>query len=158
MTTNDPRGGVSSTSGRSDGRRQNNAENGAAPLPLERGRLAVSTAKLALDRGPGGDPLVVRDAALAAVRARRQRRLPELDRVEISSAGLVGVVLRARAGLKRFHLGARLRVDRRLAEEQRLLRLHLGGADVGGPEVGAVGVRRLGRQHPRVTPSGGAFR
>src|SRR6267378_3520260 len=110
MTTNHARGGASSSSGRSHGSRHNRPAKGTAPPPFGRGRRAVATDKLALDRRPGGNPLVVRDAGLAAVGAGRDRRLPELDRVEIG-AGRVGVILGARPGLKGFHLGASLSVD-----------------------------------------------
>src|SRR2546421_12954150 len=158
MTTNQASGGVRRRSERSQGRRQNNVAKGTAPPPFGRGRLTVSTANwlLALDRGPGRNPLVIGNAVLASVRARGHRRFPEVDRLEVG-ARLVRVVLGARARLQGFHLGARLAVDRGLAEEQSLLSLNLRGAHPLGPLVGAVGVRRLGGEHPGVAPSGRAF-
>src|SRR5438477_9190763 len=119
MTTNQASGGVRRSSERRPGRRQNSAENGTAPPPLRRGRRTTSS-NSAFDRCPGRDPLVVRDAALAAVGAGRDRRLPELDGVEVGARG-VGVVLGTRARLKRLHLRAGQRVDGGLAEAQRLL-------------------------------------
>ena len=55
------------------------------------------------------------------------------------------------------HHRARLRVDRRLAEVDRLLGLHLRRRDPGEPLVGAVEVLRLRRHHPRVEPAGRAL-
>src|SRR5207253_2926816 len=87
---------------------------------------------LALDRGPGRNPLVVWDAVFASIRAGGLGRLPEMDRVDVR-ARLGGVVLRARAGLQGFHLSARLGVDGRLAEEQSLLGLNFAAAASAAP-------------------------
>src|SRR5437016_4682130 len=97
-TTNHARGGVRSSSERSHGRRQKNAWRPAGPLFLERGRPVVETAieRSPFDRGPRGDPLLVRDALLASVGARGDWRLPEVDGVEVRP-GCVGVVLGAGA-------------------------------------------------------------
>src|SRR5207249_1004674 len=126
MTTNHPRGGVSSSSGRSQGKRQKNAPRPAAPLVLERGRPDALTAigSSPLDGRPGGDPLVVGDAILTAIRAGGDRRLPEVDGIEVR-ARRVRVVLRAGTRLQRLHLRAGLGVDGRLAEEEGLLGLDL---------------------------------
>src|SRR5690242_6332213 len=99
MTTNHSSGGVSSSSGRSQGNRQRAPEKGTAPPPLGRGRSIVSTAKLgsALDGRPCRDPLRVGHAVGLAVAAVRERGLPELDGVEVRRPGLVGVVLGAGA-------------------------------------------------------------
>src|SRR5713101_914853 len=156
MRTNQLSGGVSSRAERSQGRRQKRLCSGAAPRFLRSRPAVVVTAKLRRDRRPGRLPLRVRDAAAAPIGAGGDRRLPELDRVEVGTR-CVSVVLRARAGLKGLHLLARHRVDRSLAEEQSLLRLHLRRAHVRGPEVRAVGVRGVGREHPCVAPSGRAL-
>src|SRR5207253_9128134 len=70
-TTNQASGGVRSSNGRNQGKRQKNPEKRTAPPPLGRGRLAASTDKSALDCGPGRYPLVVRNAALARSEERR---------------------------------------------------------------------------------------
>src|SRR5205814_7991647 len=108
-----------------------------------RGRATDSpTDKLALDRRPGRDPLGVRHAVLLAVSAVGKWRLPELDGVEVGRAGLVGVVLVAASRRQRLHLGARLRVDRRLAKAERLLGLDLRRVHILGPQDGDTRVRR----------------
>src|SRR5437660_3899201 len=158
MTTNHASGGVRRRSERSQGSRQNTAAKGTAPPPLGRGRPTASNATtlLALDRGPGRNPLVVWDAVFASIRAGGLGRLPEMDRVDVRTR-LGGVVLGARAGLQGFHLSAGLGVDGRLAEEQSLLGLNFGGAHVLRPQVRAVGMRSLGGEHPRVAAPGRAF-
>src|SRR6267378_4957909 len=158
MTTNHANGGVRRRSERSQGSRQNRAAKGTAPPPLGRGRPTAFTATtlLALDRGPGRNPLVVWDAVFASIRAGGLGRLPEVNGVDVR-ARLGGVVLGARAGLQGFHLSARLGVDGRLAEEESLLGLNFGGAHVLRPQVGAVGMRSLGGEHPRVAPPGRAL-
>ena len=84
------------------------------------------------------------------------RRLPELDRAVVALR-LVRRVLRARALRELVHDLARLLVDRRLAEVDRLLRLRLRRRDVLHPLVGAVRVLRLRGEHPRVEPAGHAL-
>src|SRR4029077_7302412 len=107
-------------------------------------------------RGPGCLPRRVRDAVLASVVACCDRRLPELDRVEVRT-GCVGVVLGARAGLELLHLGARQRVHGGLTEEDGLLRLDKRSAHPLGPEVCAVRVRSVRGEHPGVAPSSRPF-
>src|SRR5665213_2288783 len=119
MRTNQPRGGASSTEARSQGRRHRKDWRGAVP-PFLRGRPVASTATFSWgsgggDAGPRRLPNRVRNALVAPVVARGDRRLPELDGVEIG-ARRVGVVLSARARLERLHLRAGLGVDRRLSE------------------------------------------
>src|SRR5437879_13050857 len=103
MTTNHASGGVRRRSERSQGSRQNTAAKGTAPPPLGRGRPTAFTATtlLALDRGPGRNPLVVWDAVFASIRAGGLGRLPEMDRVDVRS--MVGsVVLGAPRGVAGF--------------------------------------------------------
>src|SRR5919202_71308 len=94
------------------------APGGAARLVRLRGQGVRS----ALDLGPFLLPDRVVHAVLLAVPAVRDRRLPELDAVEVGR-GSVRVVLGASALLDLVHELARLQVRRRLAERERLLRL-----------------------------------
>src|SRR5438093_11290617 len=116
MTTNHASGGVRRRSERSQGSRQNTAAKGTAPPPLGRGRPTAFTATtlLALDRGPGRNPLVVWDAVFASIRAGGVGRLPDVDGVDVR-ARVGGVVLGGRAGLQGVHLAARRRADGRRA-------------------------------------------
>src|SRR5438445_9235866 len=144
MTTNQASGGVRRRSERSQGRRQNSVAKGPGPPPFGRGLLTVSIAKwlLALDRGPGRNPLVIGNAVLASVRAPGHRRFPEVDRLEVG-ARLVRVVMGARARLQSFHLGARLAVDRGLTAEQIMLCQNLRCAHPLDPLLVAVVVELL---------------
>src|SRR5438309_10551495 len=94
MTTNQASGGVRRRSERSQGRRQNSVAKGTAPPSFGRGRLTVSVAKwlLALDRGPGRNPLVIGDAVLGSVRARGDRRFREAGRLEVGACLARGVL------------------------------------------------------------------
>src|SRR6478609_10866042 len=83
---------------------------------------ALQPAFLALELGPGLLPLRVVHAVLLAVAAVGDRRLPEVDLLEVLERR-VGVVLRTRALGQLVHDRARLRVDRGLTEVDRLLRL-----------------------------------
>src|SRR4051812_5739399 len=94
----------------------------AAAGPPERGGPAAQGS--ALELCPGLLPLRVVHAVVLAVAARGDRRLPELDRVEVRRRG-AAVVLRGGALRQLVHDRARLRVGRRLTEVDRLLRLHL---------------------------------
>src|ERR1043165_10092040 len=78
----------------------------------------------ALEPGPGLLPLRVVLAVALAVAAVGDRRLPEVDLLEVRERR-VGVVLLARALRQLVHPGAGLRVDGRLTEVDRLLGLHL---------------------------------
>src|SRR5205814_9194493 len=91
-----------------------------------------------------------------AVAAVGERRLPELDGAEVGRRG-VGVVLGAAPGLQLLHLVAGLAVYRRLAEEDRLLRLDMWRADPLVPLVGAVRMGRLRPKHPGIGPAGCPF-
>src|SRR5437899_1109271 len=77
---------------------------------------------LARDLRPGSLPGVVVHAVLLAVPAVGDGRLPEVDLLVVRER-LVQVVLRTGSGLDLVHVRARLRVDRRLPEHERLLRL-----------------------------------
>src|SRR5437667_9157634 len=83
-------------------------------------RMPVSST---LDVSPGRLPLRVVHAVALAVAAVLLRRLPELDRPEVRRGG-IGVVLRARTLRQLVHDLAGLGVRGRLAEVDRLLRLH----------------------------------
>ncbi len=114
---------------------------------------ALAPRALARQLRPRLVPGVVVHAVLpAAPAAVLDRGLPELDRPGVRGR-CVQVVLRARALLDLVHEGARLRVDGRLAEDERLLGLGLRGRHVLHPEVRAVRVRRALREHPRVGPA-----
>src|SRR3954466_1577683 len=90
--------------------------------PLEANGPAAPAS--AFELRPGLHPLRVVHALLLAVAAVGDRRLPELDRVEVRRRR-TAVVLRRRAGGELVHDRARLRVRRRLTEVDRLLCLHL---------------------------------
>src|SRR6202142_1307169 len=90
--------------------------------PPERGGPALGGSALQLR--PGLLPLRVVHAVVLAVAAGGDRRLPELDRVEVRGR-CAAVVLRRRARSELVHDRAGLRVGRRLTEEDRLLGLHL---------------------------------
>src|SRR5690348_4923763 len=94
MTRNHASGGDSVNAARSHGRRQSAAEARAArgdfgpvgadvPVTADAGRSPG-------DLRPGRYPLLEPDTVVLAVTALRERRLPELDRVEVR-VGLVGV-------------------------------------------------------------------
>src|ERR1700732_4451027 len=98
MITNQASGGSRRGIARSRGRLHSTAWSRTAPPPLGRGRAVEFSTALRGDRRPGLLPHRVRDAVVAAVVAGGERRLPELDGVEVR-ARLVGVVLGARARL-----------------------------------------------------------
>src|SRR4051812_19367570 len=140
MSRNHASGAESSVVARNQGRRQNAAETrrraGSRPPPA---RYARFGSYLPPGLGPGLLPLVVVHAVVVAVAAVGDRRLPELDLVEVRRRS-IGVVLLARARALLVHLRASLRVRGRLAEVDRLLRLHLRRGHVLHPQVGAVDV------------------
>src|SRR5215469_2851524 len=146
MTRNQASGGDRVRVARSHDRRQSAAETRASPLTARSLRTAVAVIEFGAyrfwlpgDLGPGGDPLLERHAIVLAVAALRQRRLPELDGLEV---GLRRVRVVGGAGALRdlVHDRAGQLVGRGLTEEDRLLRLHLGGRRPLHPLVGAVGV------------------
>src|SRR6476620_6100955 len=107
MTTNQPRGGSSSTEARSHGRRQKAALTRRRAAHFGRPASAAEVTielpgRLSLDRRPGFQPLVVVHAVLLAVAAVGERRLPELQRAVVGE-WLVRVVRVARALLDRLH-------------------------------------------------------
>src|SRR5258708_8140709 len=118
------------------GARRPSAKEGARARRREGGALQAEPGS-ALQLGPGLLPLRVVHAVLLAVAAVGDRRLPEVDLLEVLERR-VRVVLRARALGELLHPRARLRVDRRLAEVDGLLGLHLRSRDVRQPLVGAV--------------------
>src|ERR1700752_4155167 len=148
MRTNHAPGPLSSRTARSHGRRNIAADT------RTRASRAPSGAPLKTPSLPSYfRPLLLPDAvvhtAVFAVVALRDRRLPELDRVEVRRRR-VRVVDRARALLDPFHFRARELVHRRLAVGNSLWGLDLRGRDVVQPFVRAVRMRRVRREHPRV--------
>src|SRR6266498_3805270 len=139
MKTNAPTGGARSSSARSHGLRKNAAET-ARRRAAHDGRpvsYGGELRELPLDLRPLLLPDRVVQTVLLAVAAVRDRRLPELDAVEVRRR-CVRVVLRATALLDLVHKQARLQVRGRLAERERLHRLHLRRRDVLQPQVRAV--------------------
>src|SRR5437764_11106132 len=105
MTTNQASGGVRVRVARSHGRRHSAAETRVSPLT---GRSCWTAACVMIarpspgDLGPGGGPLLERHAVVLTVAALSQRRLPELQRLEVRLRG-VRVVRGARALLEGVH-------------------------------------------------------
>src|SRR5258708_4343178 len=155
MTTTHAAGADSSSVARTHGRRKSPADTRMRAVLLTAKPEVEFTVSLGLASyfRPLLLPGAVVHAVVLAVAAVRHGRLPELDAVEVGTR-CVRVVLRARALLDFFHVGASLRVGRRLPEGDRLLGLHLGGGHPIDPLVGAVGVLGLGREHPGVRPTG----
>src|SRR5439155_22215436 len=124
--TNQASGGVRRSASRARGRRHSAA---AARLAIPTGGPSTvcvatrSSRPLARHLGvPRLDPLRVRHAVRLAVPAVGQRRLPQLDRLEVLQRG-VGMVLRARALRQLVHDRARQLVVRGLTVRDRLQRL-----------------------------------
>ena len=130
---------------------------GAAPSSDERRRAAREgrpAAARCSSAGPAATPSSPsRPAATACSRRSRSCRcrrsaigvFQNLILLEVRERR-VRVVLRARALLDLVHVRAGQRVDRRLAEVDRLLGLHLRRRDVGEPLVGAVRVLACARR------------
>src|SRR5665213_2616567 len=100
MTRNHASGGVRVSVARSHARRQSVAEMRAMPFPDRSSRIAVIDMwrfpRLPDYLRPGGHPTLEWHTVVLAVVAGGQRRLPELDGLEVRRR-LIGVVGRARA-------------------------------------------------------------
>src|SRR5437868_2765318 len=106
MTRNQVSAGESVSAARSHGRRQSAAEiraaRGVARLSRAVSTLTGTWTDSAGDLRPGVHPLLERHTIVLAVAALRERRLPELDRLEVGIR-LVRVQPRAPALLQRVH-------------------------------------------------------
>src|SRR5258708_8820835 len=148
MGTNHAAGADSSSVARNQGRRKSPADTGMGAVLLTAKPEVEFTVSLGLASyfRPLLLPGAVVHAVVLAVAAVRHGRLPELDAVEVG-ARCVRVVLRARALLDFFHVGASLRVGRRLPAGYRLLGLHLGAAHPIHPLSAPVLVLHLSPAH-----------
>src|SRR6266568_7717338 len=145
MTTNQASGGLSVRVARSHGRRQSAAETRATAATEWSSRTAAEVMEPVRSPGdlrPGRHPLLERHTVVLAVAALGQRRLPELQRLEVRLGG-VGVVVGARPFLDLVHDRAGELVRRGLPEVVRLLRLDPWRGYPLHPLVGAVGVGRV---------------
>src|SRR5690348_12901315 len=115
MMRNHASGGESVSEARSHGRRHSAAEVRAPTDRLGRSEATavlttrVEPARSARDLGPRAGPLLVRDTVALAIAALCERRLPELDGVEVR-VGLIGVLRGAPALEQRVHHRAGLGV------------------------------------------------
>src|SRR5450755_3893606 len=104
MRRNQVSAGESVSEARSHGRRQSTAETRATPRGFRLSRLPTTLtgrwASSAGDLRPGVHPLLEWHAVVLAVSALRERRLPELEALEVR-VRLVGVQPRAPALLQR---------------------------------------------------------
>ena len=116
-------------------------------------RHRTRPARLAFDRGPGFDPVVVVLAIFFAVAAVGQRGLPVVD--PLPEGRVVGVVFGAEVLVRGFIAGKALR--RRLAEEFGDFGVGFRLDDPVHPHVHAIGMLGLRADHPGVRPAGRAL-
>src|SRR5438270_1649958 len=133
MRTNHAPGPLSSSTARNHGRRNIAADTRVRTSRTPSG-APLRTPSLASYFCPLLLPDAVVHAVVFAVVALRDRRLPELDAVEVRTRGIC-VVDRARPFLDLFHFRARELVHRSLAVGDRLLRLHFRARDPVHPFV-----------------------